>query len=124
MKKTNKHSMSRANIPQLAFLIWAILPITESKDWLFYTCSLIIIALLALALICNIKDYLNMPRLAVKEILSFNVQTHIIYLVIYIIGIIVSYSLNHMKMVCLWCGFAILELGICYYLKENRHNKL
>ena len=79
---------------RLILLFVAILPATESKDWLFYTVSVLIIGLFIMHVIYAIQLYRKEKSFLC---ITGNLRSELIDLMVDIAGLMVAYSIRYGK---------------------------
>lgn len=106
---------------RLILLFVAILPATESKDWLFYTVSVLIIGLFIMHVIYAIQ--LNRKEKSFLCITG-NLRSELIDLMVDIAGLMVAYSMDYTGYIRFWWFMiAITLVGILLQLKLKNQKK-
>ena len=97
--------------PRLALLLFAIAPLTESKDWIFYTNSFLVIGLFALSIIEGVRVYRKEKENFIGYMVG-DLQDNLYDLIIGIIGLIVCYSMNLPNRAYFWWFVVAVAGGI------------
>ena len=92
---------------RLILLFAAILPATESKDWLFYTVSVLIIGLFIMHVIYGIKQLCRQEKYFLC--IMGNLRSELIDLMVDIAGLMVAYSMDYTGYIRFWV------VHDCYY---------
>lgn len=88
-------------IPRLALFLFAIAPLTESNDWIFYINSVLIIGLFVLAIVGAVQVYRKDKENFIGY-MAGSLQDNLYDLIIGIIGLIISYSMNLPRLAYFW----------------------
>ncbi len=99
-----------ALLPRLALLLYAVSPLFETTEWLFYTSSVIICGLFALWLIRIIQVYRNDGKNLIYHIFG-NPRCNIYDLGLAGLGITVSYVTMPNQHPILWWVLLIAAIG-------------
>lgn len=83
----------RSYYPMLALLLYALQPLFYDIEWLFYANSFLIVGLFVLAIIGAVRVYAK-DRKNFIEYATGNPRHNLYELMITIIGLIISYSVN------------------------------
>lgn len=106
---------------RLILLFVAILPATESKDWLFYTVSVLIIGLFIMHVIYAIQLYRKEKSFLC---ITGNLQSDLIDLMVDIAGLMVAYSMDYTGYIRFWWFMiAVTLVGILLQLKLENQKK-
>lgn len=122
MKNREIGSLIKFSLPRAALLLYAIAPVTESKDWIFYIISTLIIGLFIASIICAVLMWKKSRKDFIEYVLGRK-QDNLYDIMIAIAGFIVSYSMDAMNYSYFWCFvliFAIMEL--IYPFRLNNKN--
>lgn len=80
-----------SSLDKLCFLLFAILPATESKDWLFFTCAALMLGLLAVYFVGVYLRYRNDER-GILRAFRESKRDYLHEVFISLIGVIVALS--------------------------------
>lgn len=107
---------------RLILLFAAILPATESKDWLFYTVSVLIIGLFIMHVIYGIKQLCRQEKYFLC--IMGNLRSELIDLMVDIAGLMVAYSMDYTGYIRFWWFMiAVTLVGILFQLKLKNQKK-
>lgn len=107
---------------RLILLFAAILPATESKDWLFYTVSVLIIGLFIMHVIYGIKQLCRQEKSFLY--ITGNLRSELIDLMVDIAGLMVAYSMDYTGYIRFWWFMiAVTLVGILLQLKLENQKK-
>lgn len=107
---------------RLILLFVAILPVTESKDWLFYTVSVLIIGLFIMHVIYGIKQLCRQEKYFLC--IMGNLRSELIDLMVDIAGLMVAYSMDYTGYIRFWWFMiAVTLVGILLQLKLKNQKK-
>ena len=127
-KLKNRVSMAFKNLrlgsdtSRLILLFVAILPDTESNDWLFYTVSVLIIGLFIIHVIYGIKQLYRQEKYFLC--IMGNLRSELIDLMVEIAGLMVAYSMDYTGYIRFWWFMiAITLVGILLQLKLENQKK-
>lgn len=107
-KIENRSNTIRA-YAQVAFLFYAILPITESIDWLYYVLVAIILTLFIVAIFLAIRTVV-VDKSNLLKLLHLRKEDKIISIAIPLAGLIVAFSMQLKNMIFVWAFFLVLEI--------------
>jgi hypothetical protein len=101
MEKEKNSEIIISSLPRLGFLLWAISPIIENIDWLFYTCVILgILSVLAFAI--SLITVYKKNRKNFPTYFLGTPRDNLFDLFISIAGIIICYSLGIFDHAYLW----------------------
>ena len=110
-------------LPRLALLLYAIAPVTENKEWVFYTLSPLIIVSFLFSFIWAIQIWRKSSNDFIEYIIGSK-RDNLYDLIIAFVGIIVNYSLDVPNGLYFWCFvlvFAIIELVYPFKLNKEKY---
>ncbi|NCC10891.1 MAG: hypothetical protein EOM31_10400 [Bacteroidia bacterium] len=120
MRSKKDEILIKSTLPRLALLLYAIIPVIESYDWLFCVSMFLIIVLFVLSIIYAIQIYLKNS----KEFLVYlagNKRDNLYELAIAIVGIIISYSMNVVNRSYFWAFVLVLAIiELVWPLNKNK----
>lgn len=97
-------------IPRLALFLFAVAPLTESNDWIFYINSVLIIGLFVLSIVGAVRVY-RKDKGDFIGYMAGSLQDNLYDLIIGIIGLIISYSMN-LRIAYFWWCVVVVAVGI------------
>lgn len=99
-----------ALLPKLGLLLYAVSPLTETTEWLFYTCSAVICGLFAWWLVRIIKAYRTDGKNFIYYIFG-GPRDNIFYLAIAVLGLTVSYLMETGQSHIFWWVLIVATIG-------------
>jgi len=118
MKNKINSELIMTSLPTLGLLLWAISPVTENNDWLFYTCAVLSI-LSFLVFITGLIIVYKKDRKKFPTYLLGTPRDNLFYLFISIAGIIICYSLGIFDHAYFW--WFLLIASILQLLFPNKN---
>ena len=101
-------------LPRLALLLFAISPVTEKKDWIFYTNSFLIISLFVVSIIYVIHTCKKDRKEGLKFFVG-DTDDNASYAMISLVGLIVSYSMDLNNIAWIWWLLLAGSLLECFW---------
>lgn len=109
-------------LPRLALLLYAILPVTENKDWVFYTCAIFILISFLIFFVSVVIAY-RKDRKNIKTYICGTPHDNLFDMFISLAGIIVCYSIDIPNRAIFWLFLLIMAIfQILYPTKRFEKN--
>lgn len=99
-------------------MLYAVLPVTESIDWLFHGIASVIVLLLAAAVIVVIRGYIK-DKAYFVSIVRESSEDVIYDVVICVAGLVTAYSMNLRGRVIIWLIFLLMSIVEFFVVPRN-----
>lgn len=93
----------------IGLLFWAIMPVTENSDWLYYTCAGLCFLAFSMFIAGSVIVYQEEREKFTTFILG-TPRDNIYQIFIALAGIAICYAMNHTNLSCIWWVIIISSL--------------